>query len=73
VDFHSFRHTFEDGVRDIPNVNKEWRDALQGHGETGVSGEYGLGVRLQRLFEVLEKLSYPGLDLSHLIRDGKPG
>lgn len=66
ADFHSFRHNFEDGVRDIPNVNKEWRDALQGHGETGVSAEYGVGVRLQRLHEVLEKLNYPGLDLSHL-------
>lgn len=71
ADFHSFRHNFEDGVRDIPNVNKEWRDALQGHGETGVSAEYGLGVRLQRLYEVLERLSYPDLDLSHLFQDGK--
>jgi hypothetical protein len=36
VDFHSFRHNFEDVVRNLPDVKQEVRDALQGHGENGV-------------------------------------
>jgi len=66
VDFHSFRHLFEDVVRDLPDVKKEFRDALQGHGESGISAEYGLGPTLQRLDDAIRKVSYPGLDLSHL-------
>ena len=66
VDFHSFRHLFEDVVRDLPDVKKEFRDALQGHGESGVSAEYGLGPALQRLDDAIKKVSYPGLDLAHL-------
>ncbi|WP_319567487.1 site-specific integrase [Cohaesibacter marisflavi] len=35
--FHSFRHNFEDACRDN-GVSKELMDALQGHGERGMSG-----------------------------------
>lgn len=66
VDFHSFRHLFEDVVRDLPDVKKEFRDALQGHGESGISDDYGWGPALERLYAAVRKVSYPGLDLSHL-------
>lgn len=68
VDFHSFRHSFEDVVRDLPNVKQEVRDALQGHGESGISKVYGLGLKLERLNEAIQAVAYPGLDLTHLSR-----
>ena len=72
VVFHSFRHLFEDVVRDLPDVKKEVRDALQGHGENGVSAEYGTGVYRRRLQAAIEKVEFPGLDLSHLIVNPAP-
>ena len=70
VDFHSFRHLFEDTVRDLPDVKKEWRDALQGHGEGGSSEEYGTGVYRKRLNEAMQKVSFD-VDLSHLTRPAR--
>ena len=66
VDFHSFRHVFEDTVRDLPDVKKEWRDALQGHGEGGSSAEYGTGVYRNRLNEAMQKVAFD-VDFSHLM------
>ncbi len=48
VDFHSFRHNMEDALRNA-NVPKDVRDAIQGHGENGVSGEYGSGYYVETL------------------------
>lgn len=69
--FHSFRHCFEDACRnsDIP---KEVMDALQGHGEEGMSGRYGRGFFLKKLAEAMGRLRYEGLDLGHL-RPDVPG
>lgn len=66
--FHSFRHCFEDACRnsDIP---KEVMDALQGHGEEGMSGRYGRGFFLKKLAEAMARLRYEGLDLGHLRPD----
>jgi len=66
IDFHSFRHVFEDAIRDLPDVKQEFRDALQGHGESGISKVYGLGPTRQRLDAAIKKLTYPGLNLLHL-------
>lgn len=67
VDLYSFRHTFEDVVRDLPDVKQEVRDALQGHGEDGMGSRYGLGVKLERLDEAMKKITFDGLDLGHLV------
>ena len=67
VNFHSFRHNFEDVVRNLPDVKQEVRDALQGHGENGVSAQYGTGIYRKTLDEAMKKVDYEGLDLSHLI------
>lgn len=66
VDLYSFRHTFEDVVRDLPDVKQEVRDALQGHGEDGMGGRYGLGVKLERLDQAMRQVRF-GLDLAHLV------
>ncbi|WP_394704517.1 DUF6538 domain-containing protein [uncultured Cohaesibacter sp.] len=60
--FHSFRHNFEDACRDC-GVTKELMDALQGHGESGMSARYGKGFSLQRLDEAMRKVEYQGLCL----------
>ena len=67
VDFHSFRHNFEDAARNLPDVKQEVRDALQGHGENGVSAGYGTGIYRSTLDEAMKKVRYDGLDLAHLI------
>ena len=57
-------------MRDLPDVKQEVRDALQGHGENGVSQAYGTGVYRKRLHEAIQKVCFPDLDLSHLVIDG---
>jgi len=69
--FHSFRHSFKDGLR-AASVAEDLNDALCGHvGHGGVARNYGAKdmVRrfgLARLADAISKLAYPGLDLSHL-------
>lgn len=65
VDFHSFRHLFEDVARNLPDVKMEFRDALQGHGESGVSAQYGEGVARKHLRDAIEKMRFE-VDLLHL-------
>ena len=62
VDFHSLRHNVEDALRNV-NVRKEVRDAIQGHGENGVSAEYGSGYYVETLNEAVQKITYAGLVL----------
>lgn len=64
--FHSFRHCFEDACRNS-DILKEVMDALQGHGEEGMSGRYGRrGYMLKKLAEAMGRLKYEGVDLCHL-------
>ncbi len=63
--FHSFRHCFEDACRNS-DVPKEVMDALQGHGEQGMSSRYGRGYHLQKLNEEMQKVRYRGLNLGYL-------
>jgi integrase len=62
VKFHSLRHNVEDALRNA-DVRKEVRDALQGHGESGVSREYGSGYYLRTLNEAVQKIEYAGLEV----------
>jgi integrase len=68
VNFHSLRHNVEDALRNA-NIRKEVRDAIQGHGENGVSREYGSGYYVKTLNDALQAIRYDGLDLSHLYAD----
>lgn len=63
--FHSFRHTFEDACREC-GISKEIMDALQGHGEAGMSARYGRGYTLPRLNVEMQRIKYSGLELTHL-------
>jgi len=72
--FHSFRHCFIDALR-AANVNSdELNAALVGHGngkrDGRVHGMYGsksIARRFGRLlYEAVERVKYPGVDLSHL-------
>ncbi len=64
--FHSFRHNFEDACRES-SVSKEIMDALQGHGEEGMSGRYGRGYMLKKLDEEIRKLQYRDIKITHLM------
>jgi hypothetical protein len=49
-------------------IPKEIMDALQGHGEEGMSRRYGKGYVLRKLAEAMGQLRYDDLDLGHLKR-----
>ena len=68
--FHSFRHGFADRAR-AAGVAEEVRKALMGHSDASVSGGYGAKTMLHRwgarlLANAIEKIAYPGLDLSRV-------
>ncbi len=63
--FHSFRHTFEDACRDS-GVPRDVMYALQGHEDPGMGDRYGSGYAVSVLNEHLQRVSYPGVDLSNL-------
>jgi len=68
--FHSFRHGFTDALR-AAGESRDIRRALTGHSGEGTDEGYGAKAMvrrygLPRLSEALFKVSYPGLDLSHI-------
>jgi len=63
--FHSFRHAFKDATRSA-RIEEEVHDALTGHTSASVGRKYGSGVPLEVLAEAVAKVSYKGLNLSHL-------
>jgi integrase len=69
--FHSFRHGFKDALRTAA-VNEDVNDALTGHsGGNAVARSYGWKDMVRRfgfgtLHAAVEKVGYPGLDLSAL-------
>ena len=69
--FHSFRHGFKDALR-AAGVNEDVNDALTGHsGGNSVARGYGWRDMVRRfgfptLSAAIEKVQYPGLDLSAL-------
>ena len=62
--FHSFRHTWNGGMRRV-DVPQEIRRALGGWKDESSEASYGPDY-IPRLFRYVEKLEYPGLDLSRL-------
>lgn len=65
---HSFRHNWEDRLRAVGLHGTSLGKALGGRTVEGSEGAYGHGFTPQALLEGLEKVIYPGLDLSHLGR-----
>jgi integrase len=69
VSFHSFRHNFRDALRE-GNVQHDFVNMLGGWAPRTASNKYG-GGRAPVLKREIEKVSYPGLDLSHLYWDAE--
>ena len=67
--FRSFRHNFRDGMREARTSDEIVR-RLGGWTLASIADEYGAGPSLGRLYEEVCKVSYPGLDLSHLYVPG---
>jgi integrase len=65
LSFHSFRHTMKDAMR-AAGIDDRVQDALIGHETDHVSARYGVGYKPARLHEEFKKVTFPGLDLSHL-------
>lgn len=67
--FHSFRHTFKDGLTSA-KITKDYIRAALGHGDSDVTDGYGDGPSLQELNTEIQKLDFAslGLDLSKIVR-----
>lgn len=63
--FHSFRHNFEDAMRQSIG-DEELRRVLAGRAYDTSATIYGDGFSIERLNEEILKISYPELDLSNL-------
>lgn len=63
---HSFRHNFEDRLKAAGLHGRPEGQALAGRKIAGSEASYGSAFTIQQLQEALEKVSYPGLDLTHL-------
>jgi integrase len=63
--FHSTRHTFVDALRRA-GAHGETIDDLLGWSRGEMKGRYGSGPWIMMLAEVMQRVDYPGLDLSHL-------
>jgi len=62
---HSFRHNFEDRLREA-EIAERTALALARRTERGSRAGYGEGLSVVSRAKALEKVVYPGLDLSHL-------
>lgn len=65
---HSFRHVFEDRLRAVGLSGRPEGLRLTGRAGGGTEGDYGSGYVSVTLQAALERVTYPGLDLSHLER-----
>ena len=68
--FHSLRHSFRDALRRA-RTPQDFVDQIGGWNSNGravTSENYGDGLRISDLAKEVEKISYPGLDLSHLYK-----
>lgn len=64
--FHSLRHTFRDALRNS-EIGIDVQRALGGWSDGNVSERYGVGHSVEVLARGIERVSYDGLDLAHLI------
>lgn len=62
INFHSFRHTFIDGLRN-GLVGRDVIKAIVGHANADVTDGYGHGVSVRIMHSEIHKLSYPKLSL----------
>jgi integrase len=63
--FRSFRHSFTDALRRAGAIG-EVMDGLCGSTRGDMRSRYGSGPWITMLAETMQRVEYPGLDLSHL-------
>ncbi len=63
--FHSFRHGFRDRMLEA-GLSSEAVNALGGWATAGQAAAYGSGFSARTMAGHIERIAYPGLDLSHL-------
>lgn len=63
---HSFRHNWEDALRDCDLTGTSMGLYLSGRSGGGSERSYGRGFSSDKLIEAVGRVQYPGLDLSHL-------
>lgn len=63
--FHSFRHNFKAACRNA-DLREDIHDRLTGHWNRSVGRTYGEETSMRLLAGAIEKIGYPGLDLSHV-------
>ena len=69
ISFHSFRHTYRDGLRET-GISPERVKALGGWTRNGeVHETYGSSFKASTLAREIAKVKFDGLDLSHLYPD----
>lgn len=64
--FHSFRHTFRDGLREA-EISQERVRELGGWSSGSTEDDYGSGTRPSTLAQEIAKVRYDGLDLTPLL------
>jgi integrase len=70
---YSLRHNFKDVCRQA-GLPEDVHDQLTGHSNPKVSRTYGSRLfPIEPLHEGMQKITYKGLDLSHLIKTTKKG
>lgn len=63
--FHSLRDNFNDACENADFTDRQIM-RIMGHSPGGAKKHYGLGLWLKKTAELMKRLQYPGLDLSHL-------
>lgn len=67
--FHSLRHNYRDALREA-ELPLDVICALGGWSlDLGIQSRYGSGYKPQKLYDHIEKISYPRIDFSHLYED----
>jgi integrase len=61
--FHSFRHTFEDALKEIDLHDTPIGNVITGRVSPGVSKNYGSRYTATKLADAIAKVDYLGLDL----------
>jgi integrase len=59
--FHSFRHTFEDALREA-GVDDSIQKRLMGHSDQSITAGYGRGHSIERLNVAIQSISYPTIN-----------
>ncbi len=63
--FHSLRDNFNDACENADFTDRQIT-RIMGHAHQGGKKHYGLGLWLKKTTELMKRLQYPDLDLSHL-------